>query len=62
MVKARYLAKEYIQENNILTIEETEKLLAEYDEINNIGIPFMNFYLISANLIKIIIFSVIALM
>lgn len=60
MIKARYIAKEYIEENKILTNEE-EKLLNEYDEINNIGIPFINFYSISVNLLKVIIFSIIVL-
>lgn len=61
MTRARYVAKEYIEENNILNKEETEKLLAEYDEINDIGIPFMNYYTISSNVIKVIIFCVIVL-
>ena len=61
MIKARFIAKEYIEENNILNTEETEKLIHEYDEINSIGIPFMNYYLISMNIVKIIIFSIISL-
>lgn len=61
MTKAKYVAKEYIEENRILEKSEEELLLAEYDEINNIGIPFMNYNLISTNIIKVIIFSFIAL-
>ena len=61
MIKARFIAKEYIEENNILNKEEKEKLLEEYDNVNNIGIPFMNYYTISMNIIKIIIFSFIVL-
>lgn len=62
MIRARYIAKEYIEENRILDEEEKNKLLTEYDEVNNIGIPFMNFYLISKNLIKTIIISIMALL
>lgn len=61
MTRAKYVAKEYIEENRILDGEEKDKLLAEYDEVNSIGIPFMNFNLICTNIIKIIIFSFIVL-
>jgi len=61
MIKARFIAKEYIEENNILDKDEKDKLIEEYDEVNNIGIPFMNFYLISKNIIKVIIFSILVL-
>lgn len=61
MIKARYLAKEYIEENKILDKDEEEKLLEEYDKINNIGIPFMNYCIISMNIIKIMIFSFLVL-
>ena len=61
MIKARFIAKEYIEEKKILEDNEKQKLLVEYDEINNIGISFMNYYTISINIIKIIIFSVLVL-
>lgn len=61
MIKARYVAEEYIKENNFLDENEEKMLLKEYDRVNKIGIPFMNYYLISMNIIKIIIFSFIVL-
>lgn len=61
MTRARFVAKEYIEEKEILNKDEKDKLLEEYDKINNIGIPFMNYYTISMNIIKIMIFSFIAL-
>lgn len=61
MIKAKYISKEYIEEKNILNKEEESKLLEEYDRVNNIGIPFMNYYLIGMNIVKIIIYSFIAL-
>lgn len=61
MIKAKYIAKEYIEEKKILNKEEENKLLGEYDEINNIGIPFMNYYLISMNLIKVMLYCFIVL-
>ena len=61
MIKAKYIAKEYIEEKEILNKEEEKKLLEEYDKVNNIGIPFINYYTISMNIIKIILYSFIAL-
>ena len=61
MIKARFIPQEYIERNNILNKEEKDKLLEEYDKVNGIGIPFMNYYTISMNIIKIIIFSFIVL-
>lgn len=61
MIKAKYIAKEYIEENEILNIDEENKLLEEYDKINNLGIPFINYYLIGMNIIKIIIYASIAI-
>ena len=61
MLRARYVAKEYIEENNILSKEETSNLLEEYDKVNNIGISFMNYYTISMNIIKIMLISFIYL-
>ena len=58
MIKAKYVAKEYIEDNEILDEENKEKLLTEYDRVNAIGIPFMNYYLISKNIIKVLIFDI----
>ena len=61
MIKARFIAKEYIDENKVLNKDEEKILLEEFDRVNKIGIPFMNYYTISMNIVKIIIFSFIAL-
>lgn len=61
MIKARFVAKEYLEENEILEKEGRNKLIAEYDEINNIGIPFMNVYLLSKNILKVTIFALIVM-
>ena len=53
-IKARYLAQDYIEENKILNEQEKTLLLKEYDEVNAISIPFMTFYNMSMNLVKII--------
>ena len=61
MLRAKYVAKQYIEDNKILDKEQEKNLLTEYDEINNIGIPFINYYTLCMNIIKIIIFSFIVL-
>lgn len=61
MIKARYISKEYIEEEKVLEKNGKEELLEEYDKINEIGIPFMNYYIISMNIIKVILFSFITL-
>lgn len=61
MIKAKYIAKEYIEEINLLTKEEEKELLKVYDNVNEIGIPFMNYSLISNNIIKIILYAFISL-
>lgn len=57
MIKARFIAKEYIEENKILNRDEEKVLLEEYDRVNKIGIPFLNYYTISMNIVKIILFA-----
>ena len=61
MNKAFYVAKEYLEENKIVTTEEEKELLDEYNKINQIGIPFMNYDLISMNIIKMMLYAFIAL-
>ena len=61
MIKARFVAKEYIEENKILNKDEENILLEEYDRVNKIGIPFMNYYTISMNIVKIILFAFVSL-
>lgn len=61
MIKAKYIAKEYLEESDFLSEKEIEKLLKQYDKVNKIGIPFYNFYLFSSENIKIIICCILAL-
>lgn len=60
-IKAKSVAKEYIEEHKILNRQEQEVLLREYEEVNSISIPFMNFYMVSMNIVKIMIFAFIVL-
>ena len=59
MIKAPFLAKEYMEEEKILRQDEINKIIKEYDKINNIGIKCVNYNLLMGILIKIIIISLI---
>lgn len=59
MIKARYVAKEYLEENNICSKENVNKIVSKYDELNNMGIKLVNLDIFAKNILKIIIYSVI---
>lgn len=61
MTKSRYLAEKYMDKKNLCTKDEKEKLLMEYDKINNVGIPFTLYYLLTNSLIRIILYIAIAI-
>lgn len=43
MTKAPYLAKEYIESTNILSEQEIQTVMKNYETLNYIGIPFTNY-------------------
>ena len=55
MIKAKYLAKEYMQEKKISNEQEINEIVNKYGELNDIGIKCVNFQLLSSTLIKTII-------
>lgn len=59
MIKAKYLAKEYLEETKILSQKEIDRIISKYDKINIYGIKSTNFYLFLDVCRKIIIFSLI---
>lgn len=61
MTKARYLAEKYIDNKKILNKNEKEKLLAKYDKINALGVPFTIVYIMLGSLLGIFVFGLIAL-
>lgn len=61
MIRARYLAKEYMEEYPKCEKEEIEKIIENYDEINEIGIKGSNLNLLVSTFIKIIIYCVICI-
>ena len=59
MIKARFLAKEYMQEMKISDQKEIDRIVDKYDELNNAGIRITNFKFLSNVLIKNIILALI---
>lgn len=60
MIKARYLAREYMKYEKILKPNEMQEILENYDVINKIGVKAMNYKLICSALIKVLIYAVVA--
>ena len=61
MFNAKYLAKEYMQEQNISAQDEIEKIINGFKQVNKLGIKAVNYSLFFEILIKVIIFSIVAL-
>ena len=60
MIKAKYLAKDYmykyIEENKICKKEEVEEVIRQYDKINNLGIPAINYMLMFNCFSKVLVY------
>ena len=56
MTKAKSLAEEYLEEEGILSKQEQNIVLDNYEIINNIGIKLTNYTLITKNIAKIIFY------
>lgn len=61
MIKARYLAKEYMEEEKISTPEEINKIVKGFDRINNLGIKVTNYKFFLNIMIKLLIFIIICI-
>lgn len=61
MIKARYLAKEYLEEVKISDDREIKKLVAGFDNINKIGMKALHYSFVLNVFVKILIYSVICI-
>lgn len=61
MIKARYIAKEYLEENSITSIDNVNKIITEYDKLNDCGIKLVNYDILAKNIIRIILYCICAL-
>lgn len=61
MIKARFLAKDYLEESGVASKEDITTLISQYDYINNVGIKCTNFNLFLSVMIKVLIFIILCL-
>ena len=61
MIKARYIAKDYLEQNDICSSENIKRIVKEYDRLNNMGIKLVNFDILARNFVKIIIYCVVCI-
>ncbi len=61
MIKAKYLAKEYMNEKKLSSQEEIEEIVDGFTRLNEEGIKAVNYQLFLEILTKVIIFSIVAL-
>ncbi len=58
MIKARFLAKEYMEEKKISSPEEIERLVAGFDYMNAVGIKCINYHFFMGIMVKVFIIAV----
>lgn len=61
MIKARFLAKEYMEKKKISSKEEVEEIVHAFDKLNDVGIKTVNFTLFLQIALEIIVFCMIGL-
>ena len=62
MIKAKYLAKEYMEEKKISSPEEIKKLVAGFDKINTVGIKCINYHFFMEIMMRLFVLSVLCLL
>lgn len=60
MIKARYLAREYMKYEKILKPQEMQEILENYDILNKIGVKAVNYKLIFSALMKVLVYAIVA--
>lgn len=59
MIKAEFLAKEYMEEIKILTKDEINEIVKSYRRLNNLGIKMTNYKLFLETIVKTILICII---
>lgn len=60
MIKARYLARNYMYTEKILEPKEIEEIASNYDVLNKIGVPVVNYNVAFGILLKVVIYAIVA--
>ena len=58
IIKARNLAKEYMEEKKLSSPEEIKKLVAGFDKINDVGIKCINYLFFMQIMVKVLIIAI----
>ena len=61
MIKARFLAKEYLEEENTSTKEEINEMVKGFDNLNNLGMKYIHYQFFLDCMLKVLIFSIICI-
>ena len=61
MIKARFLAKEYLEEENTSTREEINEMVKGFDNLNNLGMKYIHYQFFLDCMLKVLIFSIICI-
>lgn len=61
MIKAKYLAKEYMEEKKISSPSEIEKLVAGFENINGVGIKCINYAFFMEIMVKVFLMAILGL-
>ena len=61
MIKAKFLAKEYMEEEKISNKEEIEEVIKGFDELNSLGMKYIHYKFFFDVMLKILIFSIICI-
>ena len=61
MLRSKVLVKEYMGKKKLTTKKETEELLAEYEKINKVGVPFVIDNLLTTSILRILTLVIVAI-
>ena len=59
MIKARFLAKEYLEEEKISTKEDIDEMVKGFDDLNNLGMKYIHYQFFLNCMLKVLIYSII---
>lgn len=58
MIKAKYLAEDFMNEAEVSSKDEIDKIVKSYEKLNDMGIKTVNYQLMLGTLIKVIILAI----
>ena len=59
MIKARFFAKEYLEEEKISNKEDIDEMVKGFDDLNNLGMKYIHYQFLLSSMVETLIFSII---